>query len=92
MSVIPASAIAPLAAMGATWFARKTLSSIYARRTGHLPPQADDTEVSIASVILWTATTAVVSATIEVVITRMAAQYSDRNELTSFQEQDAITG
>ncbi len=92
MSVLTARTVAPLAAMGATWAVRKGLSSAYARRTGHVPPQADDTEVSLSSVLLWAVATAVISVTIEVVITRYAARYSDAHELTSFQEENAITG
>lgn len=78
--------------MGATWAVRKGLSSAYARRTGHVPPQADDAEVSLTSVLLWAVTTAAISVTIEVVITRYAVRYSDAHELASFQEESAITG
>lgn len=92
MSALTARTVAPLAAMGATWAVRKGLSSAYARRTGHVPPQADDTEVSLSSVLLWAVTTAAISVTIEVVITRYAARYSDAHELASFQEDAAITG
>lgn len=92
MSPLTVRTMAPLAAMGATWAVRKGLASAYARRTGHVPPQADDTEVSLSSVLLWAITTAAISVTIEVVVTRYAAQYSDQHELASFREQDAVTG
>ncbi|MEI2727968.1 MAG: DUF4235 domain-containing protein [Candidatus Nanopelagicales bacterium] len=92
MPVLTARTVAPFAAMGATWIARKGLSSAYARRTGHVPPKADDTEVSIVSVLAWALTTAVVSAAIEVIITRIAAEMTDSQEVSSFKEQDAVTG
>jgi hypothetical protein len=70
MSVMSARAMAPFAAMAAQWFVRKGLSSAYKSRTGQLPPQFDDTEASMASVLTWAVTTAVLTATIEVVVTR----------------------
>lgn len=80
MSLISARTLAPLAALGATWAARKAMSTVYARRTGHAPPMADDREVSFASVLGWTIATAVVAATIEVVITRAASNYAATHE------------
>ena len=85
MSALTARTIAPLAAMGATWAVRRGLASAYAQRTGHVPPQADDTEVSLSSVLLWAVTT-------EVVITRYAARYSDAHELASYQGENIVTG
>lgn len=92
MSAVTARTIAPIVAMGATWAVRKGLSSAYARRTGHVPPQADDTETSLASALAWAIATAAVSVTIEVVITRYAARYSDAQELTAAQEHTVVTG
>ncbi|MFA7267293.1 MAG: DUF4235 domain-containing protein [Candidatus Nanopelagicales bacterium] len=92
MSALTARTIAPLAAMGATWAVRRGLASAYAQRTGHVPPQADDTEVSLSSVLLWAVTTAAISVTIEVVITRYAARYSDAHELASYQSENIVTG
>lgn len=80
MSVLSARTVAPLAAMGATWAARKAMSSVYSRRTGHYPPTPDDREVSIISVLGWAVATAVVAATIEVVITRVASNYAATHE------------
>ena len=92
MSAFPSQVVAPLAAMGATWAVRKAMSSAYARRTGHLPPQADDMEVSLGKVLLWSVATAAVSVTVEVVIIRVVSRFSDTQVLASFKEQDAITG
>lgn len=76
MSILNARTLAPFAAMGATLAARKGMSMIYVRRTGHAPPTPEDREVSIASVLGWAVTTAVVAAAIEVIVTRMAVNYS----------------
>lgn len=73
MARVNASIIAPIAAFGATWAARKIMTTVYQKRTGHLPPAADDPEVSLRRVILWSIATAMVSAAIEVVIVRIAA-------------------
>lgn len=73
MSRIKARTIAPLIAMGVTFLARKGMDYAYKTRTGHQPPQADDREVAISRAIGWAITTAVVSAVVEVAITRMAA-------------------
>ena len=76
MAILTARTLAPFAAMGATLAARKAMSVIYTRRTGHAPPMPEDREVSVASVLGWAVATAVVAATIEVVVTRMAVNYS----------------
>ncbi|MBP7972437.1 MAG: DUF4235 domain-containing protein [Candidatus Nanopelagicales bacterium] len=81
---INARTIAPFAAMGVTWAARKGMAAVYTSRTGHPPPTADDREVSITRVLVWAITTAMVSATITVVINRVAAEYAD--------DDDAVTG
>lgn len=71
---------APLIALGATWAVRKGMSSAYSRRTGHEPPTPEDTEVSLARALGWAVTTAVISVAIEVVVTRAAAQYAQRDK------------
>ena len=83
VAVLNARTLAPLIAMGATWGARKGMSTAYAKRTGHAPPTADDPEVSLTRALGWALATAVVSVAIEVVITRVAAQYTDSHELTN---------
>ncbi|MGV1035939.1 MAG: DUF4235 domain-containing protein [Candidatus Nanopelagicales bacterium] len=83
-SPINARMIAPFAAMGVTWAARKAMAAVYTSRTGHPPPTADDREVSLAGVLYWAITTAVVTATITVVINRVAAEYAS--------DDDAVTG
>lgn len=77
MSKVPVRIVAPVLAMGATFLARKALSRLYVSRTGHEPPAADDREVSVVRAIGWAAATAVVSAVIEVAITRIAAMQED---------------
>lgn len=82
MARVNASIVAPMAAFGATWAARKIMTVVYEKRTGHLPPAADDPEVSLRRVILWSIATAMVSAAIEVVIVRIAAD-RDAGALTA---------
>ncbi len=83
------SLLAPLAAFGATWLARKALTSAYSKRTGHAPPIAEDVEVPIGRVIAWTVVTAAVSATIEVAILRASARYQANREATTAQIEDS---
>lgn len=71
---------APIVALGATWAVRKAMSTAYSRRTGHAPPTADDTEVSLTRALGWAVTTAVISVAIEVVVTRAAAQMASKDE------------
>lgn len=77
MANVPARLVAPVVAMGATFVAKKALDFLYQRRTGHAPPAADDREVSLIRAMGWAATTAIVSAVIEVAITRVAAMQDD---------------
>lgn len=81
MSKVPVRIVAPIISMGATFLARKALNYLYTNRTGHEPPQADDSEVSLVRAIGWAATTAVVSAVIEVTITRIATTLETAGEL-----------
>ncbi|MDP3971881.1 MAG: DUF4235 domain-containing protein [Candidatus Nanopelagicales bacterium] len=81
MQNLPVRIIAPIISMGATFLARKGLTYVYKTRTGHEPPQAEDRDVSLIRVIGWAATTAVVSAVIEVTITRIASSCDSANQL-----------
>ncbi len=78
---VTARTVAPLATMGLTWAARKSMTRAYASGTGHEPPAADDREVPLRNVILWAVASAVVMATIDVMVNRTAARIADRNEL-----------
>ena len=71
MPVVSARTVAPLVALGATWAVRKVMTSAYKARTGHLPPPTDDPEVALGKILVWTMTTAVVSAAVEVIIIRV---------------------
>lgn len=73
MSQVLVRVVAPVIAMGATFLAKKGMTSLYKARTGHEPPQADDVEVSLVRAIGWATMTAAVCAVIEVTITRVAA-------------------
>ncbi|MEI6622665.1 MAG: DUF4235 domain-containing protein [Actinomycetes bacterium] len=75
MARINASIIAPVAAFGATWAARKIMTFTYSKRTGHLPPAPENPEDSLRKAILWAVGTAIVGATIEVVVIRLANSY-----------------
>ena len=90
MARINASIIAPVAAFGATWAARKLMTFTYSKRTGHLPPAAENPEDSLRKAILWSVGTAIVGATIEVLVIRLANSYDygssksqDNAELTA---------
>lgn len=89
MAGVNARVIAPLAAFGATWAVRRAMASAYARRTGHAPPLAEDPETSLRSVILWSVATAMASAAIEVVITRIAVNRDMAMEIDTTALSDA---
>ena len=69
--------IAPLAAMAATWVARKVMDSTYRGVTGHRPPSADDPRTSLKKALVWAAITAAVAAVVEVAVYRIASPDSD---------------
>lgn len=69
--------IAPLAAMAATWVARKVMDSAYRGVTGHRPPSADDPRTSLKKALVWAAITAAAAAVVEVAVYRFASPDSD---------------
>jgi len=75
---INARTVAPLAAVGATWVARKGMTKAYEDKTGHVPPKADDREIPLSKVIMWAVASAMVAATIDVIINRLAAKVGDK--------------
>lgn len=64
----------PLISMGTVWVANKAIAIAYEKATGDPIPRADDTEISMARVILFTAATAVVGAVITAGVTRGIAR------------------
>lgn len=77
MAISPQT-IAPVIALGATVLARKILKSGYEAKTGHAPPAKSDIDVPWLQVIGWAVLTAVVAASIEVVVNRGAAEIQAR--------------
>lgn len=69
--------IAPLAAMAATWVARKVMDSAYRGVTGHRPPSAHDPRTSLKKALAWAAITAAAAAVVEVAVYRFASQETD---------------
>lgn len=74
MALINARTFAPFAVLGAEYFARRGLTALYKKRTGHAPPTADDREVPLAQVLAWSLAVALVNASLEVIITRVAVK------------------
>lgn len=68
--------VAPIAALGATWAARKALNVAYEKISGHVPPAADDPAVSFGRALIWTVISAGTAAVVEMVIFRAAGRMS----------------
>lgn len=66
--------LAPLAAMGATWAARKALDSSYRKLTGNSAPNPQDEQVNLGSALAWAAITAASAAIVEVAVYRFLAK------------------
>ena len=69
--------IAPLAAMAATWFARKMMDNAYRGITGGPAPMAHDPRTSLSKALAWAAITAATAAVVEVAVYRFAAHQTD---------------
>ena len=67
--------VAPLAAMAATWAARKFMDSGYKRITGHRAPAAHDPQTALSKALVWGALTAATAAIVEVAVYRFAASH-----------------
>lgn len=79
MAAVSARTVAPLVALGATWAVRKVMTAAYKSRTGHEPPQSDDPEVALVKILMWTISTSVVSAAVEVIIIRVVENLGDHS-------------
>ena len=66
--------LAPIAAFGATFLARRLLGAGYRVLTGSPAPSLKDPTVSVASVVVWTVVSATTAALIEVAIYRATNQ------------------
>lgn len=66
--------LAPLAAIGATWAARKVLDSSYRKLVGHSAPNPQDAQVRLGSALAWAAITAASAAVVEVAVFRILAK------------------
>ena len=66
--------LAPLAAMGATWAARKALDTGYRSVTGRIAPNSQDVQVRLGSAVMWAAITAASAAIVEVAVFRFLAK------------------
>ena len=70
-----ATMVAPVVAFGATFVARKVLSSAYRSVTGSDAPSHNDRSVPLGKVIAWAALSGATAAVIEVVAFRAAARF-----------------
>jgi hypothetical protein len=70
-----ATIVAPVVAFGATFVARKALSSAYRAATGTDAPSNNDRSVPLGKVIAWAAISGATAAVIEVVAFRAAARF-----------------
>ena len=75
--------LAPLAAIGATFVVRKALDRGYRSITGSRAPDSRDPRVSLARALVWTATTAVTAAVVEVAVYRAANHWGARTVSTT---------
>jgi hypothetical protein len=66
--------LAPIAAMAATWAARKALNSTYRKLTGRGAPDPQDAQVALGSALAWAAITAASAAVVEVAVFRFLAK------------------
>jgi hypothetical protein len=66
--------LAPLAAIGATWAARKALDTGYRKIVGHNAPDPQDAQVKLGSALVWAAITAASAAVVEVAVFRILAK------------------
>ncbi|MEZ5186134.1 MAG: DUF4235 domain-containing protein [Candidatus Nanopelagicales bacterium] len=77
--------VTPLVSAGAAWATKKSMNSIYAKRHEGTVPSRDDTQVPFRQVLLWTLTTAIVVALVDVAIQQAIARWSqsEQQELTA---------
>jgi hypothetical protein len=64
------SALASIAAFGATWALRKAMAGAYQRRTGQKPPTRFDRSVPLSQALMWAVMTAVAVSTLQVFLDR----------------------
>ena len=72
-----AAIVTPVLAFGATYFARKALTSAYRGITGSEAPSNKDREVSLTRIVAWAAVTGATAAVIEALIFRSTATFFD---------------
>lgn len=65
--------LVPVAAIAATFVVRRGLETGYRRAFGSEPPTVENDDASLASVVMWAATTAAAIAVVEVLISRALA-------------------
>lgn len=72
-----AAIVAPVLAFGATFLARKVLSSAYRGLTGSSVPDYRDEKASLSSIIAWAAVSGATIAVVEALIFRNTARFFD---------------
>ena len=69
--------VTPLVSAGAAWVTRKTLNAAYAARHDGQVPTRDDTQVPFRRVLIWTLTTALVVALVDVAVQQSIARLAE---------------
>jgi hypothetical protein len=73
------SAVASIAAFGATWALRKAMAGAYQRRTGHKPPTRFDRSVPITQALMWAVLTAAAVSILQVFLDRGLSRVSNKS-------------
>ncbi len=72
--------LTPVISAGAAWATRKSMNAMYAKRhEGHVPSR-DETDVPFRRVLIWSLSTAVVVALIDVAIQQAIARWADSQQ------------
>lgn len=79
MSLDPRT-LAPIVSFGATWLVRRAIVRMYEGRTGNDAPSVNDLDMPLSKVLLWSATTAIATTVVDVLIARGAAYLAERQE------------
>jgi hypothetical protein len=80
-SVQVVKVVAPVVALGVTWFARKALETTYSKTTGRDAPHPTDPEVPIVRAIGWALATASIVAVTNVMVDRWVGRHEALAEI-----------
>ena len=81
--------VAPFAALGVTWLARRSLETAYTATTGNDLPRASDPDTPLRTALFWAIATTSIVAVTNVMVDRWVGEHERRAELESAAE-DAV--